>query len=106
MAGGKGARLEPFTKVLPKPLMPVNDKPVIEHIIEKFTFFGIMDFYLTVNYKGKILKAYFEELKPDYNFKFIEEKEPLGTAGSLRLLNKEFNRPFFVTYCYNFLLDY
>ena len=99
MAGGRGARLEPFTKVLPKPLIPIHDKPIIEHIIERFIHLGCFDFYLTVNYKGKILKAYFEELKPDYNVKFIEEKEPLGTAGSLRYLDGQLDRPFFVTNC-------
>ena len=56
MAGGKGSRLEPFTKVLPKPLVPVHEKPIIEHIIERFTEHGCSEFYLTVNYKSKILK--------------------------------------------------
>ena len=99
MAGGKGARLEPFTKVLPKPLVPIHDKPVIEHIIEKFTVLGCNEFYLTVNYKSRILKAYFEELQPDYKVKFIDEQEPLGTAGSLQYLVREFNEPFIVTNC-------
>jgi len=99
MAGGKGSRLEPFTKVLPKPLIPVHDKPVIEHIIGHFTNIGCLDFFLTVNYKSKIMKAYFEELQPEYKLNFVEEKEPLGTAGSLRLLNGKFKKPFFVTNC-------
>ena len=99
MAGGKGTRLEPFTLVLPKPLVPVNEKPIIEHIIERFTDIGCSEFHLTVNYKGKILKAYFEELQPDYKIHFVEEQEPLGTAGSLRFLNEEFEQPFFVTNC-------
>ena len=99
MAGGKGTRLEPFTKVLPKSLVPVHEKPIIEHIIERFTELGCSDFHLTVNYKGKILKAYFEELQPDYQVHFVEEQEPLGTAGSLRFLEGQFNQPFFVTNC-------
>ena len=99
MAGGKGARLEPFTTVLPKPLVPVHEKPIIEHIIERFTKFGCSDFHLTVNYKGKILKAYFEELQPDYQVHFVDEKKPLGTAGSLWLLHGKFDKPFFVTNC-------
>ena len=57
MAGGKGTRLEPFTNILPKSLIPINEKPIIEHIIERFTNVGCSDFHLTVNYKGKILKA-------------------------------------------------
>ena len=99
MAGGKGARMEPFTKVLPKPLVPIHDKPIIEHIIERFTDMGCSDFHLTVNYKGKILKAYFEELKPDYSVSFVDENEPLGTAGSLQYLKEKFDKPFFVTNC-------
>ena len=99
MAGGRGARLEPFTKVLPKPLVPINDKPIIEHIIKRFTDIGCLDFHLTVNYKGKILKAYFEELQPEYDVTFIDENEPLGTAGSLYYLNNKFDKPFFVTNC-------
>jgi dTDP-glucose pyrophosphorylase len=99
MAGGKGTRMEPFTKVLPKPLIPIHDKPIIEHIIEQFINIGCSNFYLTVNYKGKILKAYFEELKPDYSVSFINENEPLGTAGSLQYLKGKFDKPFFVTNC-------
>ena len=99
MAGGKGTRLEPFTKVLPKSLVPIHDKPIIEHIIERFTASGCIDFYLTVNFKGRILKAYFEELKPDYSVSFVDESEPLGTAGSLKSLEGRFDIPFFVTNC-------
>jgi len=99
MAGGKGTRMEPFTKVLPKPLVPIHDKPIIEHIIENFTEMGCRDFYLTLHYKGKILKAYFDELQPDYKVHFVEEQEPLGTAGSLRFLNGKFRHPLFVTNC-------
>jgi len=99
MAGGKGTRLEPFTKVLPKPLVPVHEKPIIEHIIECFTDLGCTEFHLTVNYKSRILKAYFEELQPSYKVHFVEEKEPLGTAGGLRFLDGQFNQPFFVSNC-------
>ena len=99
MAGGKGTRLEPFTKVLPKPLVPINDKPIIEHIIERFLAVGSTEFYLTVNYKSRIMKAYFEELNPNYSVTFIDEPEPLGTAGSLRFLRGKMKEPFFVTNC-------
>ena len=99
MAGGKGTRMEPFTKVLPKPLIPIHGKSIIEHIIERFSEIGCSDFYLTVNYKGRILKAYFEELRPEYDVAFVDEKEPLGTAGSLQYLDGRFNEPFFVTNC-------
>ena len=99
MAGGSGTRMEPFTKVLPKPLIPIHEKPIIEHIIDKFLNIGCDSFHLTVNYKSKILKAYFEELQPNYSLSFIDEKEPLGTAGSLRYLKDKFYKPFFVTNC-------
>ena len=99
MAGGKGTRMEPFTKVLPKPLIPIHDRPIIEHIIDRFTNIGCTDFYLTLNYKGEILKAYFEELNPQYKISFVDEDEPLGTAGSLRFLEGQITTPFFVTNC-------
>ena len=99
MAGGKGTRLDPFTKVLPKPLVPIRDKPVIEHIIERFSDAGVTDFRITVNYKSRILKAYFEETEAEYSVRFVDETEPLGTAGSLKFLEGEFDKPFFVTNC-------
>jgi dTDP-glucose pyrophosphorylase len=99
MAGGKGTRMEPFTNILPKPLIPIHEKPIIEHIIDRFLNIGCDSFHLTVNYKSKILKAYFEELQPNYSLSFIDEKEPLGTAGSLRYLKDKFDIPFFVTNC-------
>ena len=99
MAGGRGKRLEPFTKILPKPLIPVHDKPIIEHIVDRFVKIGCTNFLLTINYRSKILKAYFEEREPDYKIKFFEEKFPLGTAGSLQYVKSNFDGPFFVTNC-------
>ena len=99
MAGGKGTRLEPFTRVLPKPLIPVGDKPVIDHIIDRFRAYGISEFYLTIHHMSKILRAYFKEKDPDYSIGFAEEIEPRGTAGSLKLLADKLNRPFFVSNC-------
>ena len=89
MAGGKGTRLAPFTKVLPKPLLPINDKPVIQHIIERFLNFGGKNFFISINYKSLLLKSFFNELKPDYNIKFLEEHKPLGTVGGLQLHKKK-----------------
>ena len=99
MAGGRGTRLEPFTSILPKPLVPVHGKPIIDHIIERFANQGATNFFLTVNYKSRILKAYFEEHARDYVVKFIEERAPLGTAGSLSELRGAIQQPFFVTNC-------
>ena len=80
-------------------MVPIHEKPIIEHIIERFTNLGCADFHLTVNFKSRILKAYFDELQPHYNVNFVEEHEPLGTAGSLRFLVGKFKHPFFVTNC-------
>jgi dTDP-glucose pyrophosphorylase len=99
MAGGYGTRLEPFTKVLPKPLIPVHDKPIIEHIIDRFVEHGADDFRLTVNYKSRIIKAYFEDQHPSYRLSFIDEVEPMGTAGSLQYLAADVSGAVFVTNC-------
>ena len=98
MAGGEGTRLKPFTDILPKPLVPIHEKPIIEHIIESFNPL-CNEFIVTVNYKAKLLKAYFDELNPRYRVKFINETKPLGTAGSLHLLKNKIKNPFFVTNC-------
>jgi len=99
MAGGEGSRLKPFTNILPKPLIPLNDKTVIEKILDSFTDSGFYNFFLSINFKAKILTAFFEELEPDYSISFIEEKNPLGTAGSLNLLKEELNSTFLLTNC-------
>ena len=99
MAGGKGTRLEPFTNVLPKPLVPINEKPVIEHIIDRFIKNRFYNFFITLNYKSKILKAYFQEMKPKFKLSFIDEPKPLGTAGGLSLLGGKLKKSFIVTNC-------
>jgi len=99
MAGGKGTRMAPFTNILPKPLIPINNQTVIERIIGSFQKHGKNDIYISINFKGAILKAYFQELNPSYNISFIEESKPLGTAGALSKLNKKFKTPFFLTNC-------
>ena len=85
MAGGRSTRLEPLTKILPKPLIPLGEKPIIELIMDRFAEFGCRDFYLTLNYKGKMIQSYFDHAECSYNVKFVWEDEFLGTAGSLRL---------------------
>ena len=99
MAGGRGTRLEPFTKVLPKPLIPVGDKTVIDHIIDRFRAYGISEFYLTINHMAKIMRAYFEDKDLDYTIDFAEEDEPRGTAGSIKLIKDKLGIPFFVSNC-------
>jgi len=99
MAGGEGARLAPFTKILPKPLMPIGDKPIIEIIIGRFMDYGCDDFYLSLNYKSNIIKAYFNDFEHQYKIAYIEEKLPLGTAGSLHFLKNRIKRSFFLSNC-------
>lgn len=99
MAGGKGTRLYPYTKILPKPLIPIGDIPIMERIIDKFRDFGVKDFYATVNYRKSMIKSYFAENNTDYEICYVEEDKPLGTAGSLGLIQKNFDKPFVVTNC-------
>lgn len=99
MAGGFGTRLSPFTAVLPKPLIPVGGRTVIEMIVETFTDYGVDDFYISVNYKSKIIKSYFEELAPSYSVRYLHEDKPLGTAGGLRGLLGSPDPDLIVTNC-------
>lgn len=99
MAGGKGTRLKPFTSVLPKPLIPVGEKTVIDHIIDRFREHGIKDYYLTVNFMHGIIQAFFEEKNPEYNVDFAKEEEFRGTAGSIKLFKDQLHKPFFVSNC-------
>jgi len=100
MAGGKGSRLDPFTTILPKALIPIGDKPIIEIIMDKFGEYGIREFFISVNHKSRMIKSYFEEKNGGkYRIRYIEEKEPLGTAGSLKLLRNKVKEPFLVTNC-------
>lgn len=99
MAGGKGTRLYPYTQILPKPLIPIGDKSIIERIIERFEEFGCKNFYCTVNYKKNMIKAYFDEIQKNYEINYIEEEKFLGTAGSLYLLKDRIKETFFVSNC-------
>lgn len=97
MAGGKGLRLRPLTSKVPKPLLLVNKKPIIEHIIIAAKNEGITNFYISINYLGYKIKKYLGDgSNLGVKIKYLEEKKPLGTAGSLRLI-KKFNNPIFVT---------
>lgn len=100
MAGGKGTRLYPYTKILPKPLIPVGDIPIIERIIDQFVKAGCKDFYVIVNYKKDMIKAYFNEMKEkSYNITFVDENIPLGTGGGLKLLQSYLHTEFILTNC-------
>ena len=99
MAGGKGTRLYPYTKVLPKPLIPVNDVPIIERVINSFRMQGCSDFHLVVNHQHQIIEAYFAGIEHDYEINFVEEGEFLGTGGGLRLARDFLDATFVLTNC-------
>lgn len=103
MAGGKGTRLAPLTDVLPKPLIPVGDRTIIEHIIARFGEWGYRKFNLIVNYKKEIIKAFFSEgihkKSNDISIKIWEENVFLGTAGGLKLLEDKIQKTFILSNC-------
>lgn len=99
MAGGKGTRLYPYTKILPKPLIPIGDIPIMERIINRFQEFGTQEFWVTLNYRKNMIMSYFSDLQEQYLLHYVEENQPLGTAGSLHLLQEKFHKPFIVTNC-------
>lgn len=113
MAGGMGTRLQPYTSVLPKPLIPIGEKTITEHIIERFQNAGCKHFDMIVNYKKHFIKSYFRDLENSPDISFFEEEEFLGTAGGLRLLIGQYNDSFFMTNCdilidsdYSEIMDY
>lgn len=99
MAGGKGSRLEPFTKILPKPLIPVGDKPIIEIIIDGFKKQGVSEYYLTLNDKSGMIESYFDGIEKDYEINCVKEDAFLGTAGGLKLLEDKISDVFIVSNC-------
>lgn len=104
MAGGKGGRLDPFTKILPKPLIPIGEKPVVELIMEEFSRRGFRNFIFTLNYKKEYIKTFLTENDFDYGIDWVEEKDYFGTAGSISLLKDKVSDTFFVTNC-DIILD-
>lgn len=104
-AGGKGTRLEPYTKILPKPLIPVGELPIIEHIMQHFTAYGCKHFSMIVNYKKEMMKAYFSGENDKYDITWYDEEKPLGTGGGLCYLKGKMNQTFFFTNCDNLLLS-
>lgn len=99
MAGGKGSRLKPLTNVIPKPLVPVGDKTILEVIMDQFEDIGCHKFYMSVNYKADMMKYYLSQLDHQYDIEFFMEDKPLGTIGSVSLLKGKITTPFFVSNC-------
>lgn len=105
MAGGEGRRLRPLTNVLPKPLIPIGEKTVLEHIMDRFLELGSNRFYISLNYKANFIEYYLNELNnTSLEIEYFRETKPLGTAGSLHLLKGKINETFFISNC-DILID-
>ncbi len=99
LAGGKGTRLRPYTTVLPKPLMPLGDRPILELILHQLASAGFHHADLSVGHLGGLIRAYLTEskvLEGELEIGYIYEDEPLGTAGALKLIDPVPEEPFLV----------
>jgi len=113
MAGGFGTRLKPITNVLPKPLIPIGEKTILEHIFQRFAKHGCNTFHISVNYKAELIEYYLKNQNLPYRLFYFKEDKPMGTAGSLSLLKNKIKETFFVSNCdilieqdYSEILDY
>lgn len=105
MAGGKGTRLKPISNIIPKPLVPIGDVTIIEEIIGRFKRAGCTNYFISVNYKEKMIASYLNDVDiKNVSLNFIKEEKPLGTAGSLSLLKGKINTTFFISNC-DILID-
>ena len=92
LAGGKGTRFRPFSFVIPKPLMPVGENPILLHLIEQFKKNNIFQFFISTGYQAELVQAYFGDgSRFGVEIKYFHEDKPLGTAGPLSLMASEFN---------------
>ena len=99
MAGGLGTRLKPYTEIIPKPLIPIGTKTILERIFDKFADYGCNKKYVIVNYKKKLIEAYFKEDSEYSDLHFIEEPSFLGTAGGIKYTKDICKDDFFMTNC-------
>jgi NDP-mannose synthase len=89
LAGGLGTRLRPYTTILPKPLVPVGERPILEHILRRLHASGVREVDLCVGHLGELIQVYFTQanaLPEDLELRWHWEAEPLGTAGALRIV--------------------
>jgi NDP-sugar pyrophosphorylase family protein len=97
LAGGRGTRLRPYTLVLPKPLVPIGDRPVVELLIQRLKKFGLEEIIITIGYFGDLIRAFCGDgSKWGMNITYSEEKEPLGTIGPLTLIEDQLKETFLV----------
>ena len=89
LAGGEGKRLHPLTLTVPKPLLKVGGKPILEYNLDLLSDFGIQNVYISINYLGKQIKNYFKyDFKNELKIEYVQEYKPLGTLGSISLVDK------------------
>ena len=99
LAGGFGTRLSEYTDTIPKPMVPIGGKPIIEHIMEIYAYYGHKEFYIALGYKGDIIKQYFKNFKKDWKINLIDTGSDTFTGGRLKRLQKYLlNEPFMLTY--------
>lgn len=96
LAGGEGRRLQPYTFVLPKPLVPLGQKPVLDHLLGWLHRGGVREATLAVGYLAPAIEAYFAVAKPRVKVDFLCEPRPLSTAGPLKLMEKRLRSTFLV----------
>ena len=96
LAGGLGTRLKEFTKVLPKPLLPIGEKSVLEIQIDRLEHFGFKEVFLATNYKSEIIEDFFKNKKTKIKITISKEVKRLGTVGPLSLLEHQLDEPFIV----------
>lgn len=99
MAGGLGSRLKPLTNVVPKPLIPIGEKTILEDIMDQFESIGCHQFFMSVNYKHELIEYYLAMRPHSYDVSYFLEEKPMGTIGSVSLLKGKINTPFFVSNC-------
>lgn len=100
MAGGRGTRLKPLTNIIPKALIPIGEKTILEKIMDHFLKVGCKHFFISLNYKADMIKYYFDNLNTKkYQISYLREDKALGTAGSLHLLKGKIDTTFFVSNC-------
>lgn len=104
MAGGFGSRVKPLTNVIPKPLLPLGERTMLEEIFMRFNKHGSDEFYISVNYKSELIEYYLTQQNLPYEIEYFKEEKPLGTAGSLHLLKDKLTSTFFVSNC-DILID-
>ena len=99
LAGGFGSRISDYTKTIPKPMIKINNIPILVRIMEHYSKYGFKDFYVALGYKGLFIKNYFKRNKFKWNVNLIETGLNTMTGGRLKRLEKILgNKPFFLTY--------